>query len=545
MQENNRLTEKHKAINRKETNMDTPLVSIVIPVFNKVEYTKQCIDSLYSTLGLPGNDIEIIIVDNNSTDETKSYLKTLPDCFKVITNNVNLGCGKAMNQGAKIARGKYLVFLNNDTIALPGWLEELINVIETEKNVGMVGCKLLFPDGTIQHAGVTIDRNLTVAHIYYTFPGDFPDANKFRDYPAVTGACILMKKELFLDVGCYDENYMNSHLDIDLCLKVREKGYRVVYTPNSVLYHYESVSEGRHDHDLECSTYFYNKWKNKYNRPAVEYRDLTSIIIPCFQKVNFTKLCIENILAYSCKPFELILINNGSDDSTEDYFKELGHKHANVKIINNSTNTGYGAACNQGIEAAEGTCLLFMHNDVIVTRNWLYRLLTVGELYKEAGIIAPVTNAAPGVQLVDDVPYRSELEMHAFAGKIARDYEGKGYYTDRVHGCCMLVKKEVIEKIGGFDPRFEFLKFEDHDLCLRARIAGYKIAVCSDVFVHHFGGWKSKSTGLDYGSLLAENWNKFKEKWNIPRERRLDQGYTPSRLISQPFNPDLHYCPVK
>lgn len=545
MQENNQSVEKQKLINQEKPIINSPLVSIVIPVFNKVGFTGQCVESLYSTLNLPRNDIEIIIVDNNSTDETSSYLKSLPDCFKVITNTINLGCGKAMNQGARIARGKYLIFLNNDTIALPGWLEELVNVIETEKNVGIVGCKLLFPDGRIQHAGVTIDRNLTVAHIYYLYPGDFPAANEYRDYQAVTGACTLMKRELFFDVDCFDENYMNSHLDIDLCLKVKERGYRVVYTPKCVLYHYESVSEGRHDHDLEASVYFYNKWRGNKLIFECERAALTSIIIPCFNRINFTRLCLENIFKYSSKPFELILINNGSNDGTGEYFEDLQNKHDNVKIISNGINIGYGAACNQGIKAAGGTYLLFMHNDVVVAENWLSRLLKVGNSYKEAGIITPVTNAASGVQFVNDVPYRNEPEMHAFAGKVARDFAGKGFYTDRVSGFCMLVKKEVIERIGGFDPRFEFLGFEDHDLCLRARIAGHKIAVCSDVFVHHFAGGKSKSAGLDYESLLAANWHKFKEKWDLPRERRLDQGYAPSRLVNRPFNPDLHYCPVK
>lgn len=465
-----------------------PLISIVIPVFNKVEYTKQCIESLFRTINLDSGEFEIIIVDDNSSDGTKSYLKTLPNCFRIITNINNLGCGKSMNKGARIARGKYLVFLNNDTKALPGWLDELLNVIEVEKNVGIVGCKLLFSDGTIQHAGVIINKNLSVFHIYYRQPGGLPEANELCDYQAVTGACTIIKKELFLEVLCYDEDYSNSHLDIDLCLKVRQKGYRVLYCPNSVLYHYESISDGRHDHNSEDEKIFHMKWSNNF-RSYLKHKSncMISFIIPCFNRIKSTKLCIENIMIYSIKPFELIIINNGSNDDTKEYLTQFSRKYDNVKIINNKDNLGLINAYNQGINAARGEYYLFMHNDIVTTEGWLCRMLAVGNFYKNIGIIGPRSNAALGSQLVKDVPHHSELQIQAFAGKMAIKFAKMGFYSDRVGGFCMLVKKELIVKIGGFNPRYKFLGFEN-DFCLRAIKAGYKIAVCSDVFVYHIDG---------------------------------------------------------
>jgi len=395
-----------------------------------------------------------------------------------------------MNQGAKIARGQYFVFLNNDTVALPGWLEELMKVINTEKNVGLVGSKLLFPDGTIQHAGVIIKNSLESFHIFYGQPGDLPEANEFSDYQAVTGACILIKRALFLELGCYDANYANSHLDIDLCLKVKQKGYRVVYCPRAVLYHYESVSDGRKNQDSKDKHIFINKWRNSFSS-YYKRRDsrLVSIIIPCFNKLKHTKLCIENIFIYTSHPFEVILIDNCSSDKTGEYLTQLKRMHDNLIIIKNPHNYGWGAACNQGISAASGDYILFMHSDVVVTEGWLCRMVSASNSSNNIGIIGPRTNGAAGAQLIRQTSYRNELEMHQFAWDLAAKSSPKGFYTELVHGCCMLVKKELLRLLRGFNTGSGHFR-EDYDFCRRARKEGYKIGVCASVFVHHFGGGK-------------------------------------------------------
>lgn len=239
------------------------LVSIIIPVFNQLAYTKDCIGSLLETLTLYRHDSEVILVDNGSTDGTGDYLKTLPDYFKVITNQQNLGFARACNLGAAAARGDFLVFLNNDTVALPGWLGQMLNVMEKEEQVGIVGSKLLFPDGTIQHAGVVVAAApypISPYHAYYQQPGDLPAANKMRDYQAVTGACLLIKRDLFVAVGAFDEDFINGYEDVDLCFKVRQQGYRVVYCPTSVLYHHQSVSEGRADYNYHNTVLLHQKW---------------------------------------------------------------------------------------------------------------------------------------------------------------------------------------------------------------------------------------------------------------------------------------------
>ncbi len=233
--------------------------SIIIPVWNKVELTQQCLVAL----GPATEDVsfELIVVDNHSTDSTPQFLASLGGDVRIITNNENLGFAKACNQGAAIATGEYLVFLNNDTIPLTGWLSALVDEVRTHPDVTVVGSKLLYEDGTTQHAGVAIDRNnLTPYHIYNGFAADHPAVNKRRELNAVTAACLLIRRSVFAELGGFDEGFLNGFEDVDLCLRVREKQGRIVYQPHSVLYHLESQTPGRKQHDQANAHRLQQRW---------------------------------------------------------------------------------------------------------------------------------------------------------------------------------------------------------------------------------------------------------------------------------------------
>ncbi|RYD03774.1 hypothetical protein N752_18680 [Desulforamulus aquiferis] len=346
-----------------------------------------------------------------------------------------------------MAKGKYLVFLNNDTVSLPDWLDNLVSIIENQSDVGIVGSKLLFPNGTIQHAGVAIAENapwpLTPFHIFHRKPGDFKEANRFRELQVVTGACMLIRRELFFDVGCFDEAYVNGYEDVDLCLKVRQKGYRVIYCPHSVLYHYESVSEGRFNHIDPNICHFHAKWLGKIE-PDMKTRvnPLTSIVIPCYNQVEYTKLCLASVFEHTKEPFELILVNNGSEDGTNEYFNYLAGVHKNIQIINNSNNLGFGAACNQGMAIAKGEFVLILNNDVVVTSGWLTRMIKLANSSKEIGIVGPRSNCVAGAQVIKEVPYQDLEGMHLFAAELAARYATSSFEINRVIGLCMLIKKK-------------------------------------------------------------------------------------------------------
>ena len=229
--------------------MSSPRCSIVVPLFNKVELTRLCVDAIFANT--PPGDVELILIDNASTDATPDLCAELSansaSRVIVIRNEENRGFAVANNQGVRAASTDRLVFLNNDTEVHPGWLTPLLEHLDDER-VGIVGSKLLFPDGTIQHCGVAIvhqaDRPdwFTPVHWLYRAEAATPEANVTRRYQAVTAACMAMRRDVFEGAGMFDEGYWNGYEDVDLCLTVGAAGYDVVYEPTSVITHHESAS---------------------------------------------------------------------------------------------------------------------------------------------------------------------------------------------------------------------------------------------------------------------------------------------------------------
>jgi GT2 family glycosyltransferase/tetratricopeptide (TPR) repeat protein len=237
--------------------------SIIIPVFNKLELTQQCLMSLAEVT--TGTSYEVVIVDNHSTDGTAEFLETVGGDVQVLRNATNLGFAKACNQGARAARGKHLVFLNNDTIPKTGWLDPLIQEVNSHDDVAVVGSKLLYTNNTIQHAGVVISRLYqTPYHLFLGFPENLPAVNTRREFQVVTAACMLVRKETFEEVGGFDESFVNGFEDVDLCLKIRQLGKKVVYQPKSCLYHLESQTPGRKTHDAANADRLLARWEHQW-----------------------------------------------------------------------------------------------------------------------------------------------------------------------------------------------------------------------------------------------------------------------------------------
>jgi GT2 family glycosyltransferase len=218
--------------------------SIVMPVFNREDLTHNCLATLVPTLEGAGSG-EVIVVDNGSRPETAEVLAAFP-WVRVIRNATNLGFAAACNQGARAASGRLICHLNNDIVARPGWLAAMIARLTPD--VGIVGARLLFPDNTLQHAGVAIYpvrfgvEGIGPYHVFWKWRADHPMALERADFQIVTGACLLTPRELFLELGGFDEIFWNGYEDVDYCLRVGERGLRVVYEPSAVLVHYESQS---------------------------------------------------------------------------------------------------------------------------------------------------------------------------------------------------------------------------------------------------------------------------------------------------------------
>lgn len=732
--------------------------SIIIPVFNKAALTRQCLETIRPTLAAAGEG-EIIIVDNASSDETPEMLREFP-WVRVIRNERNRGYAAANNQGAQAATGEFLVLLNNDIVAHPGWLASMLKVAR-ESNAGAVGARLLFPNGTIQHAGVRIDPMIAGLpgflpfHDMYTYPGTYPEAQRIAGVQVVTGACLLTPRELYTRLGGLDEGFWNGYEDVDYCLRVAEAGMRVVYDGEASLTHFESQSGGQRFRKVAWNVArLARRWNGrvaydaqrvsmergllrrlvragqdaeslevlpipkttvvchgavqdsaalqamltangapieriifaaeddaiKTVREAMEIRGdrylaivdarcrlergwldrliaevefsrntaaatyapdvqllddaalfaadarctvlslrkfpqhlrledfptldgavadflarsisvragtracsepgcelppqiadekflqryglslndaiaaapdlvedairraegrragLVSIVMLSWNAFQFTKMALESIRAHTPQPYEVIIVDNGSGPETVEWLRTL----QDVRVIYNSTNRGYAGGNNQAIAAARGEYIVLLNNDVIVAEGWLDGLLTAFDRIPGIGVSAPRSNRIAGDQVTVDAQYDNLDQMATYAAKRRERFLGEGYLTDRAIGLCLCIDRRVIEEIGGIDERFGVGNFEDDDFCMRVRAAGYRIFVCDDVFIHHFGSQTFAANKVDWTATMRENWKKFAKKWGYP-EAYPENGYTTSTAIRRGFDRAIHF----
>jgi len=220
--------------------MERPSCSIVIPVYGNAALTRQCLRTLLAEP--PAVAHEIVVVDDASPDGTPAMLAGFGDTVRVVSLSRNQGFAAACNRGAAEARGDRLVFLNSDTVPRPGWLDALDEHARRHPRAGAVGAKLLYPDGSVQHAGIFIGLDRLPWNLYVGFPGDHPAVCRPRELQCVTGACFLIPRAVFDTVGGFDESFRNGYEDVDLCLRLRDDGFEVHYCPSCVVIHLEGAS---------------------------------------------------------------------------------------------------------------------------------------------------------------------------------------------------------------------------------------------------------------------------------------------------------------
>jgi glycosyltransferase involved in cell wall biosynthesis/GT2 family glycosyltransferase len=249
-----------------------PLVSIVIPTRDLVQLLEQCVRSLRERTDY--GQIEIVIVDNDSTEKaTHEYFRELESkqIARVVPAPGPFSFSRLINCGAEAARGELLAFLNNDTEASEsGWLREMVSHA-VRPEVGAVGARLWYPDGTLQHGGTILGLGGVAGHAYHRIPrghpGYFNRAFLQGNYSAVTAACMVLRKKVFVDLGGFDESNLEIDFnDVDFCLRLRKRGLQIVWTPYANLIHHESVSRGHHlspealSQFLREARYMQQKW---------------------------------------------------------------------------------------------------------------------------------------------------------------------------------------------------------------------------------------------------------------------------------------------
>jgi GT2 family glycosyltransferase len=257
-----------------------PLVSIVIPTRDKRALLQTTLESIWERTDY--DRYEIIVIDNQSTDpDAVRYLASIGSRCQVRQWTKPFNYSALNNFGVRHARGEQLLFLNNDVEVIHAdWLTAMLEHAQRPE-VGAVGAKLLYADGRIQHAGVVVGINRAAANAFRSWPGATIGrprlADLTRECSAVTGACMMVPRRVFDEVGGFDENLRVVLNDVDLCLKIRQRGHLVVYTPHALLYHYEGSSRGRL-HPPPEEKLFQERWSDFLDRgdpfynPNLSYR---------------------------------------------------------------------------------------------------------------------------------------------------------------------------------------------------------------------------------------------------------------------------------
>jgi GT2 family glycosyltransferase len=252
------------------------MISIIIPFRDNVNLLEKCVASILQKTS--NSDYEIILVDNNSEKkETFAYLNGIENESKIKILNFckSFNFSALNNFASRQAAGEFFLFLNNDTVVISeNWLDEMLKCLDDEK-VGAVGAKLLYPNGTIQHAGVMLEEKRLAIHAFRTWKEENFDFYEPREWSAVTAACMMTRRDLFNSSGGFDEeNLPIAYNDVDYCLKLRELGYKIVCTPFAKLHHYESASRKsdvlakifnrkRYKQFLSEQEFMRKKWKNE------------------------------------------------------------------------------------------------------------------------------------------------------------------------------------------------------------------------------------------------------------------------------------------
>lgn len=238
-------------------------VSVVVPVHGNAALTRRCLELVLADLP---PDCEVVVVDDASADETPELLVSFGERIRVLRMEENVGFARACNEGAAAAAGELLVFLNNDTEPRAGWLEALVACAEREPGADAIGAKLVYPTGTVQHAGVVFGQDGYPHNLYAGLPEEHPAVNRSRRLQAVTAACMLVRRVSFERVDGFDEGYENSLEDVDLCLRIGAGGGEVHYCPEAVVVHLESVSRGRRDRFERSVDLYRRRWREQVRR---------------------------------------------------------------------------------------------------------------------------------------------------------------------------------------------------------------------------------------------------------------------------------------
>lgn len=302
--------------------------------------------------------------------------------------------------------------------------------------------------------------------------------------------------------------------------------------------------DSAHDHAFQLG------WDAGASPEGSKFQGTSIIIVTTNDQRQHLQNCIDSIYEHTPEPFEIIVIDNASTDDTAQYLKSLTGK-IRYKIF--TSNLGFAGGTNQGLKMARGTTLLFLNNDTIVTKGWLSNMLTCLHSSEKFGLVGPMTNYISGEQLLE-TNYTSTEEMHRFALGINRSDPAKWHTTSRLTGFCVLMRREVFDRLGYLDEGFEIGNCEDDDYGFRTRMMGLELVIAKDTFIHHVGSVSIKALGEQrFEEVYGKNLEFYARKWGdthsllLEVQQKLNGGraamkdFYPSHIVVRGVTPQLYW----
>ncbi len=235
-----------------------------------------------------------------------------------------------------------------------------------------------------------------------------------------------------------------------------------------------------------------------------------SIVLAAYNALEYSRTCLESIIEYTKVPYELVLVDNGSSDGTKEYFETF----PGARVIRNETNLGFPRGYNQGMKACNGKYIVLINNDCIVSYNWLSNMLSCARSDAAIGMVGPRGNRINGVQRIER-EFNSLEEFYRFTGEFNKPDPKKWFEVKKLVGFCLLLKREVMEKIGYFDESYGLGTHEDIDYALRARQAGFKLFCAGNVFIYHFSHRTFIANKINLQEIYKHNKFVFSQKWSL------------------------------
>ncbi|MBI3722333.1 glycosyltransferase, partial [bacterium] len=494
------------------TEPQRPLVSVVIVTRDAQVHVETALRSFFSRTKYPA--LDAIVVDNGSSESARKQLEALVSelargghAISLMRNDTTEPLPRAQNQAIRAASGEYVCLLGDESEIPRGseeWLSGLVWLFET-MGAGTVSATTLGREGPKDPLG----------------PATGPRRTEWN-----RSACLFTRKRFFEEAGPLREEteLASGGTDREWCLRLLGTlglGHWVHSVP---VHHYEK--EARRD----PSAVF---------QATDETRLPASVVIVAYNSLAYTRECLESVLAGTAGPFELVLVDNGSRDGTRDYFHtirdQLGGQVA-VQVIGNAENLGYTKAANQGARAARGRAVVLLNNDTRVRPGWLEALVCASQTQERVGIVtAKILNMDGSVQNAGGILHHPDGDFTIpNAGADRRSLAvSRRVAIENAGGPCMLLTRALLETVGIFDEDFSPGYFEDSDLSLRAREAGFALLYEPDAEVHHHAKVTSAQVAregkLDVWGRFEENKRRFHGRWR----KRLEADEAGRRALAE------------